>query len=178
MLAHSTLPVLVVGPCQAEGERADLRAWAYDVCDQMCVSVVVATHDQYDVRDFGAVYVYGRSLADGATTGSYDPYGIVLEAEAWAYGVPVITPQSVRLAASCDACGQYQTINTVRNGHGEVFCRDCEYSGRCAWCAEDTVTDPFPTPDGWAPFCEPCAKATRRVTKAERTSRRRATTAV
>ncbi|MCX4825112.1 hypothetical protein OG883_35680 [Streptomyces sp. NBC_01142] len=153
----NTGPVLIVGACQSDAERSDLYAFAFDVTDQLCRPTVVATHDHFDVRQFAAVVVYGPSLEDEQPA-PMDPYAAVLEAEAHAYGVPVVAPQSVHLTAACDACAQVQTIATARNECGEVFCVDCRgESAGCAWCFEDEPTEPLAVDGGWALMCSGCA---------------------
>ncbi|MET8418202.1 hypothetical protein ACWD7C_30100 [Streptomyces sp. NPDC005134] len=159
--------VLVVGPCQTPAEVADLTAYAFDVTDQLGYASVVATSTDHLVTNFAGVVVYGPSLTEGAT-GRIDLVSCVLEAEAIAHKLPVITPQSARDAASCDACGQFQTIATVRDAHGEVFCVDCTGDALgCAHCLEDEPTEPVYVDGGWAPQCEGCARITKSLKPSE-----------
>ncbi|MEU5765037.1 hypothetical protein ABZ782_03825 [Streptomyces asoensis] len=157
MYASST-PALLVGPCATPADVDDLRAYGFDVCDQMGLSVVVATSDDVDVRDFSAVYVY-------EPTGRVAPVAALLEGEAYLHGVPVVRQQSVFQAAACDACAQVQTIATVRNEYGEVFCVDCRgLAAGCAHCGDDTVTRPVDVDGAWAPICRPCVEVAERAT--------------
>ncbi|OEJ57891.1 hypothetical protein BGM19_07850 [Streptomyces agglomeratus] len=154
---YVNVPVLVIGPVATPGDVADLHAYAFDVCDQTGAPAVVATHNGYDVRHFSAVYVYGPTLSDGV---SLDPVAVVLMAEAIAYGVDLVEPQPLILDADCEACGQRQTLTTVRDaGTSEVFCLDCrgEAPG-CAWCLEDDETAPILVDGAWVPLCHPCGK--------------------
>ncbi|MFJ6466841.1 hypothetical protein ACIQM0_38540 [Streptomyces sp. NPDC091387] len=146
-----TSAVLVTGPCSTPAECDDLTAFAYDVTDQLGFRTVVATSDTVDVREFAALVVYGPSLSDPMSTVGT---AMVLEAEAALYDVPVIVAQPVSDFATCDACGQRQTIATVRNGHGEVFCVDCTGDAPgCAQCLADEVTEPVYVDGAWVPMC-------------------------
>lgn len=116
--------VLLVGPVATDVERDDLRSLGFDLCDQLGCAVTIATHDALSVLDFAAVCVAGPTL-DDANLPNMDPVALTLSAEAVAYGVPTFAPQGVCLTACCEACGQVQTIATVRNERGEVFCADC-----------------------------------------------------
>ncbi|MGW0312341.1 hypothetical protein [Streptomyces flavidovirens] len=156
--------VLVIGPVATPGDVADLRAFAFDVCDQTGAPAVVATHNDYDVRHFSKVYVYGPTLSDGV---SMDPVAVVLMAEAIAYGVDLVEPQPLALDANCEACGQRQTLATLRDADtSEVFCLDCRGDAPgCAWCFEDDVTSPVLVDGAWVPFCSPCGKQMRRAVR-------------
>ncbi|MEV7254018.1 hypothetical protein [Streptomyces cyaneofuscatus] len=136
----------------------DLTALAFDVCDQYGVSVAVATDDT-DVSRYAALVVEGPSLADPA---SKVGTAVIMEALAELHGVPVIFPQSLREFDSCEGCNQAQTIRTVRDGEGVVFCRDCfgQTSG-CAQCFADEPTEPVYVDGVWVPFCGGCAKITK-----------------
>ncbi|WP_103538627.1 MULTISPECIES: hypothetical protein [unclassified Streptomyces] len=150
--------LLITGPCSTPAEIADLTAVAFDVTDQLGVNTIVATSTSHFVRDYAGIVVVGPSLTSGTKGRQMDIVATVLEAEALAHRVPVIVPQATTEAASCDACGQWQTIATVRNHHGEVFCRDCRGDAPgCSWCLEDDETEPVYTGTGFAPMCAPCA---------------------
>ncbi|WP_328536423.1 hypothetical protein [Streptomyces sp. NBC_00344] len=160
--------VLLVGPVATDVERDDLRSLGFDLCDQLGCAVTIATHDALSVLDFAAVCVAGPTL-DDANLPNMDPVALTLSAEAVAYGVPTFAPQGVCLTACCEACGQVQTIATVRNERGEVFCADCrgEAAG-CAWCFEDCITEPADVDGTWQPLCGPCGVQTQEVVRAMR----------
>ncbi|MFJ7057299.1 hypothetical protein ACK8N7_10120 [Streptomyces griseobrunneus] len=149
---------LVAGPCSTPAEVADLTAHAFDISDQLGVNTIVATSTSHLVSDYAGVVVVGPSLTSGTKGRQMDIVAAVLEAEALAHRVPVIAPQAATEAASCHACGHWQTIATVRNGHGEVFCADCRGAASgCSWCLEDDETEPVYTGSGFVPMCGPCA---------------------
>lgn len=159
--------VLVVGPVATPAQIDDVTAFAFDVCDQLGHSTVVATNDRIDVREFAAVVVYGPSLTHGGDTGITP--AVILEAEAHAYDVPVIVPQPMSYCAACDACEQVQTIATVRNEMGEPFCADCRGDAPgCSWCGADEVTEPVFVDGMWSPQCLGCAAVTKKVRPSER----------
>ncbi|MFF2716090.1 hypothetical protein [Streptomyces sp. NPDC058011] len=150
--------VLVTGPCSTPAEIADLTAHAFDVTDQLGVNTIVATSTSHLVSDYAGIVVVGTSLTSGTKGRRMDIVAAALEAEALAHRVPVIVPQAVTEAASCEACGQSQTIATVRNHHGEVFCADCRGAAQgCAWCLIDEESEPVSTGSGFMPMCGPCA---------------------
>ncbi|MFF9350530.1 hypothetical protein [Streptomyces sp. NPDC014734] len=150
--------LLVTGPCSTPTEVADLTAHAFDVTDQLGVNTIVATSTSHLVSDYAGVVVSGPSLTAGAKGRQMDIVAAVLEGEAIAHRVPVIVPQAVTEAAPCDACGQRQTIATVRSHYEEVFCADCRGDAPgCSWCLEDDETEPVYTGTGFAPMCAPCA---------------------
>jgi hypothetical protein len=128
---------------------------------------VIATSDAVDVRDFAGVVVCGPSLTNSDAQGI--DVALILEAEAYAHGVPVIVPQSASHAAACDGCGQYQTIATVRSKHGEPFCAACLGNAPgCFHCfTTDEPTMPVYVNGGWEPQCMGCARITRVLTPSE-----------
>ncbi|MER8089457.1 hypothetical protein ACFVZR_35565 [Streptomyces sp. NPDC058316] len=152
MVSHST--VLVVGPIATEVLRDDLTAFAFDVCAQLGHAAVTATSTDIDVRNYAAVVVYGPSLSSPL---SVVGTAMVLEAEAVLYDVPVIVAQPLSHAAPCDACGQLQTIATVRTEHG-VFRASCSGDAPgCIQCFTDEPTAPVYVDGGWVPMCSGCA---------------------
>ncbi|MFI1532520.1 hypothetical protein [Streptomyces griseus] len=144
---------------------ADLTAFAFDVCDQFGVPVTVAD-DSTDVSRYAALVVYGPSLADPA---SKVGTSVIMEALAELHDVPVIFPQGLREHDSCEGCDQTQTIRTVRDEDGAVFCRDC--AGKTSGCSHCFTTDEATEPvylDGvWVPFCAGCAKITKALHPSE-----------
>ncbi|KAF0651734.1 MULTISPECIES: hypothetical protein [Streptomyces] len=154
--APSPSAVLAVGPCATDDDRANLDGFAFDVCDQLCVSAVPALHSSYNVRDFAALYVWGPVLGDDVVR-KLDPVAAVLMAEALAYGVevrPMLRPSE---CARCLACGQGQTVAKVVTKYGEAFCVDCRGDAAgCAWCGSDVVTNPVDVGGTWVPMCSPC----------------------
>lgn len=147
--------IIVIGPVGTDAERDCLTASAFDVCDQLGRPTVVATSDDIDVRDFAAVVICGPALSDPL---SVVGTAMVLEAEAALYDMPVIVAQPFSRAALCEACGQLQTIATVRNAHGEVFCADCRGEALgCSQCFADESTEPVYVDGGWVPMCKGCA---------------------
>ncbi|MEW2488789.1 hypothetical protein [Streptomyces sp. NPDC048411] len=127
--------VLVLGPTASEGDVSDLRAYAYSVADELGVPATFATHNDYRVTDFSAVYVRC------AATEFHDTVGLVLVAEALAAGMPVHEPQSPQNAAPC-VCGQVQTIRTVVGDDGDVWCAECRgETGGCSHCGESMEYD-------------------------------------
>ncbi|MEV7274677.1 hypothetical protein ACIQIG_17855 [Streptomyces bacillaris] len=142
----------------------DLTAFAFDVCDQYGVSTVVATDDT-DVSRYAALVVEGPSLADpAAKVGT----SLIMEALAELHDVPVILPQPLRDREACEGCDQTQTIRTVRDDEGVVFCRDCrgEAAG-CFHCFADEPTEPVYVDGAWVPFCGGCAKIKRALHPSE-----------
>ncbi|MFJ2703003.1 hypothetical protein ACIO3R_07360 [Streptomyces sp. NPDC087428] len=147
--------ILVVGSVATSDERDDLTAVAFDVCDELGLPTVIATSSDVDVRKFAAVVVIGPPLADPSSTIGT---AMIMEAEAALYDVPVIVQQPYADAAPCDSCQQLQTVATVRNEHGEVFCQDC--LGNCSGCVQcyaDETTEPVFVDGGWVPLCAGCA---------------------
>lgn len=122
-------PVLVLGSIDTADDVDNLHGYALDVADQMGVPATYATHVDYTVTDYVAVYTTGTvtELRDAPT--------LVLLAEALAAGMEVYEPQSPQEAATC-VCGQAQTVRTVVGHDGEVWCAECRGETGCAWCGE------------------------------------------
>ncbi|GLV73454.1 hypothetical protein ACH4VS_05100 [Streptomyces hygroscopicus] len=155
-----TPSVLVLGPCADEDERRDLRMSAFDVADQLGLSVTVATSLAVDVRDFAAVVVDQGYLSDVTAT--------VLYMEALEAGVPVIAPAGPQDLPRCDACGKARQYGVARSEFehygrtlSESLCGDCDdRTPGCSWClTSGEETEPVSDGgDGWMPLCAPCAK--------------------
>ena len=122
-------PVLALGPIDTPDQIDSLRGHAFDVADQMGVPATYATHVDYTVTDYVAVYLTGTvtELRDAPT--------LVLLGEALAAGMEVHEPQAPQDAAVC-VCGQAQTVRTVVDERGDVWCAECRGETGCAWCGE------------------------------------------
>ncbi|MFE9865209.1 hypothetical protein ACFYPZ_21155 [Streptomyces sp. NPDC005506] len=152
--------VLVLGPTASADDVMDLRAYAADVAEELGVPATFATHNDYGVTDFSAVYVRC------AATELHDTVGLVLVAEALAAGMPVHEPQSPRDAAPC-VCGQVQTVRTVIGEDGDVWCAECRGEiGRCNHCSESMECDKVENVEEgstWWPVHASCLAEARRV---------------
>ncbi|MFI7017900.1 hypothetical protein [Streptomyces sp. NPDC050164] len=128
-MTHTTPVVLVVGALATADDVDNLRGYSLDIADQIGVPATYALHADYDVTQFAAVYTTGTvtELRDAPT--------LVLLAEALAVGMEVHEPQSPQEAAVC-VCGQAQTVRTVVDEQGEVWCAECRGETGCAWCGE------------------------------------------
>jgi hypothetical protein len=160
MLAHAPRPVLVLGPIATPDDIDNLRGYAFDVADQLGVPAVYATHNDYRVTDFGAVYVLC------ASTELHDTVGLLLVAEALAAGIEVYEPQAPREAARC-LCGQVQTVRTVVGDDGEVWCAECRGESVCGWCGEWPDMEDVEIVEGsdmWVPLHAGCLEGMRRAT--------------
>lgn len=132
--APVTPAYLVVGPLATADDVDNLRGYAFDVAEQMGAPAVYATHNEYTVTDFAAVYTLG------SVTDLRDAPTLVLVAEALGAGMEVYEQQSPQDTARC-VCGQLQTVRTVVDERGEVWCAECRAETACAWCMEYNDTE-------------------------------------
>ncbi|MEU8678166.1 hypothetical protein [Streptomyces sp. NPDC048560] len=149
--------VLLVGAVETEDEVDELTAAGYDVAEQLHYPVAIATHDGFNVRDFGAVVVYAPSMDSSTGTGT----ALILQAEAHAHGVPVITTQSATDCAPCGTCRQYQTVSTARDASGAVVCVACFGDAPGCACGMDGVTEPVFLNGAWDVQCRRCTTITK-----------------
>ncbi|WP_217164258.1 hypothetical protein [Streptomyces sp. AC512_CC834] len=153
--ANLTPSFLVVGPVETDDNRDNLRGYALDVSQQMGHPTTYATHTDYSVTDFAAVFVLGSvtELRDAST--------LVLVGEALAAGIPVLEPQGPQAAGRCDDCGQAQTIRTVTDEYGDTLCATCRGEAACAWCGEGADESTMLVENGatWIPAHSGCARA-------------------
>ncbi|WP_328336571.1 hypothetical protein [Streptomyces violaceus] len=144
---------LVVGPLATDDDVDNLRGYAMDVATEMGAPTVYATHTDYSVTDFAAVFVLGSiaELRDAPT--------LVLVAEALAAGMQVLEPQSPQVAGRCDECGQAQTVRTVTDEYGDTLCAGCREEVTCAWCTEasDATMEVVERGEMWVPAHAACA---------------------
>ncbi|MCT9140353.1 hypothetical protein [Streptomyces violarus] len=144
---------LVVGPVETADDVDNLRGYAMDVATELGAPTVYATHSDYSVTDFEAVFLLGSvtELRDAPT--------LVLVAEALAAGVQVLEPQSPQMAATCDECGQVQTVRTVTDEYGDTLCASCREEVTCAWCTEasDATMETVERGEMWVPAHAACA---------------------
>ncbi|MGZ3097909.1 hypothetical protein [Streptomyces sp. H72] len=154
-MSHATFVTpsfLVVGPLATEDNVANLRGYAFDVAEQMGAPATYATHTDYSVTDFAAVFVLGSvtELRDAPT--------LVLVGEALVAGVPVLEPQGPQMAGRCDDCGQRQTVRTVTDEFGDTTCAGCRGEVACEWCGDEAPTEVIECGQTWVPVHAGCVR--------------------
>ncbi|WP_327169074.1 hypothetical protein [Streptomyces subrutilus] len=153
--ARNLTPALVGGPVLTGDNVADLRGFAYDVCDQIGAPATYATHSGYRVTDYAALYISSVEWTSGDVT------ALVLIAEALSAGVPVHGPQDPRKAVRCDLCAVALNVYVAPGHRGDMLCGVCRYEDvACAWCLEpsddDARMDPFESGSTWWPAHHGC----------------------
>ncbi|MFE5516492.1 hypothetical protein ACFQ9Q_02020 [Streptomyces virginiae] len=136
--AVAVTPALVVGPTLTDDGYQALRSYARTVADQAGVLATFASHDDYRVTDFSAIYVAPLEWdAD-------DTAPLVLIAEALAAGVPVHVPQDPADAMACELCEMTITVYVEPGHRGDVLCgQDRFLDLSCAHCGEGADHDDY-----------------------------------
>ncbi|MFE9798959.1 hypothetical protein ACFYP6_08810 [Streptomyces goshikiensis] len=148
-------PVLVVGQALTSGNVADLRAFAYDVADQVGTSATYAVHIGHVVTDYAALYV------SQAECGADDYTAVVLIAEAHSAGIPVYGPMEPAEATRCELCGLWLNVRVIKGDRGDVLCGTCRFLDdvTCGWCgeeADDEEMQPCEFGETWVPVHVAC----------------------
>ncbi|MFE9792600.1 hypothetical protein ACFYRL_12745 [Streptomyces goshikiensis] len=158
---NADAPVLVVGPTLHEDDYQALRSFARTVADQTGTPAVFASHDDYRVTDFSALYVVPLEWDDDVTP-------LLLVAGALVHGVPVHVPQDPANAVACELCSIPLDVYVTPGHAGDILCGQCRYIGIvCAWCGDDADDDEFmevvECGESWQLVHEGCVSEGRRV---------------
>ncbi|BDH67018.1 hypothetical protein [Streptomyces sp. PLM4] len=120
-VAGDTAPILFVGDDATE--LGDLRAAAFDACDQLGVTVVVAEHGAHDVRRFSAVLTWSPARR---------PVASPLVAEALLCGLTVEPwdandgrPAPVMECSTCDTGREVDPVWVAERGAWVPSCKPC-----------------------------------------------------
>ncbi|SEC33328.1 hypothetical protein SAMN04490357_1744 [Streptomyces misionensis] len=131
MLAHTT-PVLVLGNTSTPADVEHLRHVAWNLAYELGAPVVFATHTDYRVTDFAAVYLANdlEAMLDAPAP------TLILLGEALLAGIDVHDPLTADEAVTCD-CGLVHHFTQPHiDAEGVVWCAECREESACAWCFE------------------------------------------
>ncbi|CAK7279919.1 hypothetical protein [Streptomyces misionensis] len=127
-MAHASTPVLVLGNTSTPADVEHLRHVAWNIAYEMGAPAVFATHTDYRVTDFAAVYLANdlEAMVDAPT--------VVLLGEALLAGIDVHDPLTADEAVTCD-CGLIHHYTRPHiDAEGVVWCAECREESACAWC--------------------------------------------
>ncbi|WP_030660572.1 hypothetical protein [Streptomyces cellulosae] len=124
-------PVLVVGPIDTPSDVARLRDVAREIAYELGVTTTYATHDDYTVTDYAALYLTGTvtELRDAPT--------LVLIGEALAAGMPVHDPLTADEVTECPCGLVSRHTRPYVDERGSVHCAECLGDDACALCGEE-----------------------------------------
>ncbi|MFD3953342.1 hypothetical protein ACFWRC_25320 [Streptomyces albidoflavus] len=120
-VAGDTAPALFVGDDTTE--LGDLRAAAFDACDQLGVMVVVAEHGNYDVRRFSAVLTWSPTRRPVASTLVAEALLCGLTVEPWDANEG--RPAPVMECSTCDTGREVDPVWVAERGAWVPSCKPC-----------------------------------------------------
>ncbi|MEV6055003.1 hypothetical protein [Streptomyces sp. NPDC052107] len=156
---------LVLGPIATPSDVEHLRHVAWNISYELGAPATFASHADYRVTDFAAVYLTGdvTSLRDAST--------LVLVGEALAAGIDVHEPLAADEAVTCDCGLVHHFTRPDVDENGTVWCAECRGESACAWCFEWSDTEEMEiveSGDTWVPLHAGCRDGLRRATSTSR----------
>jgi hypothetical protein len=129
-MSHAPRPVIVIGPVATPSDVSHLRDVTREIAYELGITATYATHVDYTVTDFSAVYLTGTvtELRDAPT--------LVLVAEALAAGMDVHDPLTADEVTECPCGLVCRYTRPLVDERGEVHCNECLGADACAWCGE------------------------------------------